>query len=70
MVRIFNISTEIYVDEYNPWTGILSAAAFAILSTTDRQKGYSPGQLIFGGNRILPINKPWIKELIRQKNQA
>ena len=43
----FNIS-QTYVDEDDPWTGILAAVAFAILSKTNRQKGYSPGQLIFG----------------------
>ena len=48
LVRNFNISTQTYVEENDPWTGILSASAFAIFSTTNRQKGYSPGKLIFG----------------------
>ena len=55
LVRTFNISTQTYVDENNPWTGILDASAFAIISTTKKQKGYSPGQLIFFHDMILPI---------------
>ena len=37
LVRTFNIQ-QTYVGENDPWTGILSAAAFAILSTTSRKK--------------------------------
>ena len=37
LVRTFNISTQTYVDEDDPWTGILAAAAFTIHSTTNRQ---------------------------------
>ena len=54
LVRTFNIQ-QTYVDENEPWTGILDAAAFAIFSTTNRQKGYILGQLIFGRDMILPI---------------
>ena len=53
--NFFNISTQTYVGEDEPWTGILAAAAFAIRSTTNRQNLYSPGQLIFGRDMILPI---------------
>ena len=45
LVHTFNISTQTYVDENDPWTGILAAAAFAIHSTTNRQKCYSMGKL-------------------------
>ena len=55
LVRTFNISTQTYVNKYEPWTGILSAAEFEICSTTNRKKGYSPGQLLFGRDMILPI---------------
>ena len=37
LVRTFNIQYT-YVDENDTWTGILAASAFAILSTTHRQK--------------------------------
>ena len=54
LVRTFNIQ-QTYVDKNDPWTGILVAAAFEISSTTSRQKGYSPGQFVFGRDMILPI---------------
>ena len=53
-MQTFNIS-QTYVDKNDPWVGILAAAAFAIFSTTNGQKGYSPGQLIFGRDMILTI---------------
>ena len=37
LVRTLNIF-QTYVDENDPWTGILDASAFAILSTTNIQK--------------------------------
>ena len=37
----------------DPWTVILDATEFAIQSTTNRKKGYIPGQLIFGHEIIL-----------------
>ena len=55
LVWTFNISTQSYVDKNYLWTDILSADEFAILSTTNRQKSYSPRQLIFGRDMILPI---------------
>ena len=54
LVRAFNIS-QTYVDENDLWTGILAVAAFGIFSTANRQKGYIPGQLIFGRDMILMI---------------
>ena len=38
LVRNFNTSTQTYADEDDMWTGILSAAAFSIFSTTNRKK--------------------------------
>ena len=70
LVRTFNISTQTYVNKYEPWTGILSAAEFEIRSTTNRKKGYSPGQLIFGHDMILLIKHRVNWELIRQQKQT
>ena len=67
LVQTLSISTQPYVDENDPWTGILAAAAFAILSTTNSQKGYSPGKLIFGRDMILPIKHRADWKLIRQQ---
>ena len=67
LVRTFKKSTQTYVDEDDPRTVVLSAAAFAIHSTTNRKKVYSPGQLIFGRDMILPIKQRVDWELIRQQ---
>ena len=69
LVRNCNI-TQHYVDEYGPWSGILDVAAFVIYSTKRRLRGYSPRQLIFGCDVILPIKHMVDWELIRQKKQA
>ena len=69
LVQTFNISQN-YVDKNDPWTGILAVTVFAIVSTTNRQKGYNPGQYIFGRDMILPIKHRVDWELIRQKNQT
>ena len=65
----FNIS-QTYVDKYYPWTGILSASAFEINSTTNRQRVYSPGQLIFVCDIILPIKHTVDWEVTRQTKQT
>ena len=44
--------TQTYFDEDDPWFGILAAAVFLIISTTNSMKGYSPGQLLFGRDII------------------
>ena len=54
LVRTCNI-TQSYIDEDYPCYGILVAAAFAILSTTNSMKGYSLGKFIFVRDKILPI---------------
>ena len=61
----FNIK-DTYVDEYDPWLGILEASALAIHSTSNRLKGCSPGQLVFGRDMIIPIKHKADWELIRQ----
>ena len=46
----------IYVDEADPWMGILAASTFAVRSKYHRNQGKIPGQLLFGRDMILPIN--------------
>ena len=55
---------------YEPWLVILVAATFEIFSTTNRLKGYTPGQFIFGRDMILPIKHLAYCELIRQRKQT
>ena len=62
--------TQTYVDEDEPWLGILAAVEFAIFSTTNRLKGYSPGKLVFGRDIIILIKHTVDWELIRQQNQT
>ena len=37
-----------------PWLVVLAYAVFKILSTQNRLKGYTPGQLLFGRDMVLP----------------
>ena len=69
LVHNFNIY-QTYVGKNDLWTGILAAASFAVLSTNNRQKCYSLGQLLFGRDIILLIKHKVDWELVRQKNQA
>ena len=66
--RNYNIK-ETYVDKDEHWSGILAAAEFAIISTENRLKGYSPGQLVFSREIILPIKYTVDWELIHQWKQ-
>ena len=54
LVRNFNI-LKTYVNENDPYLGVLSSASFEIRSTTNRFKRYSPLQLVSGRDMILPI---------------
>ena len=63
--RNYNIK-ETYVDKDEHWSGILAAAEFAIISTENRLKVYSPGQLVFSREIILPIKYTVDWELIHQ----
>ena len=68
IVRIYNI-TKTYVDEDEPWLGIITAASFSILSTENRLKVYSLVQLLFGRDMVLPIKYNVERELISQQQQ-
>ena len=66
LVRTYTIK-DAYIYEDDPWLVILAAAAFTILSTEIRLKGYCPGQLVFGRNMIHPIKHMVDWELIHQR---
>ena len=67
-MRTYNIK-EAYLYQDDPCSGILAAAAFAILSTSNMLKGFSPGQLVFG-HEMFPLVKHTVYwELIGQKTQ-
>ena len=76
MVRTYNLQ-EIYLDEDNPWGGILSAVAFAVRSTYHTTLHATPGQLVFGRDMILNIKHiaDWkaianIKQILIDKNNS
>ena len=55
LIRTFELE-ENYMDEDDPWIGILSATAFAIRSTYHTTLRGTPGQLVYGRDMILNIN--------------
>ena len=69
IIRTFELQTN-YLDEEDPWKGILSAAAFAVRSTYHTTLQKSPGQLVFGRDMILNIKHTANWEYIRQRKQA
>ena len=58
-----------YLDEDDPWKGILSATAFAVRSTYHTTLQKLPGQLVFGRDMILNITHRANWEYIRQRKQ-
>ena len=66
LVRDFNVH-QTYINENDPRKGIWAAAEFSIQSTTSRNIFYSPGQLIFGHDMIIPIKHRVDWGLIRQQ---
>ena len=55
-----------YVDEDDPWKGILSAEAFVIRSTFHTTNKKSPSQLVFWKDMIVPIEHVFNWRLIYQ----
>ena len=54
IIRTFELEDN-YLDEEDPWKGILSAAAFTVRSTFHTTLHQSPGQLVFGRDMIFNI---------------
>ena len=68
MVRTFELEIN-YLDEEDPWKGILSATAFAVRSTYHTTIKKTPGQLVFGRDMIFNIQHVANWEYIRQNKQ-
>ena len=62
--------TQFYVYKDDPWLGIVDVAVFSIISTTNGIKDYSPFQLIFCRDMIIPIKNMVSWGLIRKQNQT
>ena len=58
-----------YINEEDPWKGILSATAFAVRSTFHTTLRKTPGQLVFGRDMILNIKHEAHWEFVRKRKQ-
>jgi hypothetical protein len=68
IIRTFELQ-ENYLDEDDPWKGILSATAFAVRATYHTTLKKSPGQLVFGRDMIFKIQHIPNWEFIRENKQ-
>jgi hypothetical protein len=68
IIRTFELH-ENYLDEDDPWKGILAATAFAIRATYHTTLQKSPGQLVFGRDMIFNIQHTANWEYIRARKQ-
>ena len=68
IIRTFELQDN-YLDEEDPWAGILSATAFAIRSTYHTTLQKTPGQLVFGRDMIFNIKHTANWEYIRTRKQ-
>src|SRR5688500_4775518 len=68
MVRTFELETN-YLNDDDPWKGVLAATAFAVRSTYHTTLKKMPGQLDFGCDMIFNIQHVANWELIRQYKQ-
>lgn len=68
IIRTFELENN-YIDEDDPWKGILSATAFAIRSTYHTTLQSTPGQLVFGRDMILNMKHEANWEFIRARKQ-
>jgi transposase InsO family protein len=68
IIRTFELEST-YLDETDPWKGILSATAFAVRSTFHTTLQSTPGQLVFGRDMIFNIKHTANWEYIKQRKQ-
>ena len=68
IIRTFELESN-YLNEEDPWTGILAATLFAVRSTYHTTLKKTPGQLVFGRDMIFNIQHVANWEFIRQNKQ-
>ena len=68
IIRTFELQDN-YLEEENPWKGILSATAFAVRSTYHTTLKQFPGQIVFGRDMIFNIEHIANWEYIRASKQ-
>jgi len=69
LIRTYTMNPELELDEQDPWSGILSAAMFALRATYHTTLQASPTQLVFGRDAMLNVKFQANWELIRQSKQ-
>src|SRR5687768_15420309 len=69
IIRTFDLEVS-YLDNDNPWRGILAATAFAVRSTYHTTLWKTPEQLVFGRDMIFNIQHVANWEYIRQNLQC
>jgi hypothetical protein len=68
MVRTFELEHN-YLDEDDPWKGILSAVAFAVRSTFHTTLRKTPGQLVYGRDMIFNVQHQADWKYIQDRKQ-
>ncbi len=68
MLRTFEVENQ-PIDELDPWSGILSAAAWAVRSTYHTSSQSTPGQLVFGRDMIWDTAHVADWQCIKQRKQ-
>ena len=68
IIRTFELEDN-YLDEEDPWKGILTATAFAVRATFHTTLKQTPGQLVFGRDMIFNIQHEANWEYIKQRKQ-
>jgi RNase H-like domain found in reverse transcriptase/Reverse transcriptase (RNA-dependent DNA polymerase)/Integrase zinc binding domain len=70
MLRTFELEEQL-LDEQNPWSRFLSAAAFSIRSTYHTTLEATPGQLVFGRDMVLPVKfqADWARIKMKRQNE-
>ena len=69
VIRTFELESN-YLNEEDPWTGILAATTFAVRSMHYTTLKKTPGQLVFGQDMIFNIQHVANWEFIQQKKQC
>ena len=69
IIKTFELESN-YLDEEDPWKGILSATAFAVRSTFHTTLQQTPGQLVFGRDMIFNVKHTANWEYIKQRKQT
>ena len=69
MIRSFAVHQMDNIDENDPWSGILTATAFAVRSTIHTTLQATPAQLVFGRDAMLniPFTADW--KAIQERKQ-